>query len=110
MFLFYKRKITVMFAVFFVAITMLCAAPVQAEKLRMLVWEGYAPDKWVEKYKDLVKEKYKVDLEVEVKFVTSNDQFIDALKGGSVDIISPSHNLPKDPRYKYIAGKLTLPH
>ena len=104
-----KKRVQILVSVLVVAVMMFCAVPVHAEKLRMLVWEGYAPQKWIEKYKGIVKEKYNVDLDVEIKFVSSTDQFIDALKGRSADIITPSHNLPKDPRYKYITGKLILP-
>ena len=75
----------------------------------MLVWEGYTPDKAIEEFKVLVKEKYDVDLDIKVEFVQSADDFQKALKTKTADIVSPSHNLPKDSRYKYISGKLVLP-
>ncbi|MCP4693332.1 MAG: hypothetical protein GY859_35150 [Desulfobacterales bacterium] len=47
--------------------------------LRMLVWEGYAPDEFKEKFINLVKEKYGVDLKLEVKYVAGNDAVNDKL-------------------------------
>ncbi len=107
--LFIRKFLLVVVAVLVVGAVVFCDRPVHAEKMRFLVWEGYTPEKWINKYKSIVKDKYNVDLEVEVKFVESADQFIKALKGRSADIIAPSHNIPKDPRYKMISGKLTLP-
>lgn len=87
------------------------AGPVSAEslELRLLDWEGYAPADQVTKFKALVKEKFGVDLTVTVTHVSAAEEFYKALKARTTDLIAPSHNLPKDPRYKLIKGKLTLP-
>jgi spermidine/putrescine-binding protein len=50
-----------------------------------------------------------VDLKVEVVTVDSNDDFFPALKNKTVDIVTPSHNVPRDERYRLIKHKLVLP-
>ncbi len=77
--------------------------------LRMLVWEGYTPDSVKEPFIKMIKEKYDVDLKIEETFVAVNDDFFPALRDGKADIISPSHNVPKDQRWKLIKLKLVLP-
>ncbi len=77
--------------------------------LRMLVWDGYTPDNLCNKFKKLVKEKHDVDLKLEIKYVTGNDDFFPALRDGKADIISPSHNVPMDQRWKLIDVRLVLP-
>lgn len=82
---------------------------VGAAELRLLDWEGYAPPEQVKKFQALVKEEFEVDVTIKVTHVSAVDEFFKALKSKKADIIAPSHNLPKDPRYKLIQGKLTLP-
>ena len=86
-------------------------APAQAEAmtLRMLVWEGYAPAELREQFVRLVKEKHGVDLTIDVAYVNGNDDFFPALRDKKADLISPSHPVPKDERWKLIKLKLTLP-
>lgn len=84
-------------------------AGAEALTLRMLIWEGYAPAGLREKFVRLVKEKHGVDLTIEVSYVNGNDDFFPALRDGKADIISPSHPVPKDERWKLIKLKLTLP-
>jgi spermidine/putrescine-binding protein len=76
--------------------------------LKMLVWEGYAPQEMQDKFSELVKEKYGVDVTFEVSFVGGNDDFIPALRGKKADIISPSHIVPKDNRFNLITMNLNL--
>ncbi len=77
--------------------------------LRLLIWEGYAPEELRTKFIALVKEQYDVDLNLEVSFVNANDDFFPALRDGKVDLISPSHPIPKDARWKLIDRNLVLP-
>ena len=80
-----------------------------AVELRLLEWEGYAPPEQVKQFQTLAKEKFGVDVTLTVTHVSAAEEFYKALKSKKVDIISPGHNLPKDPRYKLITNKLTLP-
>lgn len=77
--------------------------------LRMLIWEGYAPEEFRTKFTSMVKEKFGVDLKIDVKFVNENDEFFPALRDGTADIVSPSHPILKDDRWKIIERKLVLP-
>jgi spermidine/putrescine-binding protein len=77
--------------------------------LRMLIWEGYAPDDLTAKFVSLVKEKYGVDLKLEITFVNANDDFFPALRDEKTDLFSPSHNTIKDQRWKFIKMRLALP-
>ncbi len=77
--------------------------------LRMLVWDGYTPNNLCEQFKKNVKDKHGVDLKMEIKFVTGNDDFFPALRDRRADIISPSHNVIKDKRWKFIKLNLVLP-
>lgn len=79
------------------------------ETLRMLVWESYVPELHQQKFVKLVKEKYGVDLELDIRYVNSNDDFFPALRDKKTDIVSPSHPIPKDRRFRLIEFKLLLP-
>ena len=98
-----KIFIISLFAIFY------SLSPTAAEELRMLVWEGYTPPDLCEKFKKLVKEKHGIDLTLKIKYVSGNDDFFPALKNKTADIISPSHNVPMDKRWKLIKMKLVLP-
>jgi spermidine/putrescine transport system substrate-binding protein len=80
-----------------------------AEELRMLTFKGTDPPEALEAFKVLVKEKYGVDLNIAVSYVSEHGDFYNALRNKETDIINCPHNLPKDPRYKFISGKLVIP-
>ena len=68
------------------------------EVLRITCWSGYAKP-YVEGFKKLVKEKYDVDLAVEISNPTDQDEFYQAAKNGTADLISPPYELPKMPKF-----------
>ncbi|MDM8549678.1 extracellular solute-binding protein [Desulfobacterales bacterium HSG2] len=81
-----------------------------AETLRILTWEGtYTPEEFQKKFIELVKEKYDVDPELDIRYVNSNDEFFPALRDNKADIIAPSHNVIRDERYQLIKHRLVLP-
>jgi len=82
------------------------AAPL---KLRMLVWEGYAPEELRTRFVSLIKKKNGIDLTLEVRYCTGNEDFFPALRDDTADVISPSHNVPRDQRFKLIKLKLVQP-
>lgn len=82
---------------------------VSAETLRILEWGAYVPEKVQQQIIQIAKDKYGVDLELDIKHVNSNDDFFPALKNKTADIITPSHNVPKDERYRLIKHRLVLP-
>lgn len=77
--------------------------------LRMLIWEGYAPETLQAQFIEAVNQKHGVDLKLDIKFCTGNDDFFPALRDDKADIISPSHNVPRDKRFKLIKLRLLLP-
>jgi spermidine/putrescine transport system substrate-binding protein len=77
--------------------------------LRMLIWDGYAPEELQEKFVQIVKTKHGVDLKLDIKFCGGNDDFFPSLRDDKADIVSPSHNVPKDKRFKLIKLKLVMP-
>ncbi|MDM8542992.1 extracellular solute-binding protein [Desulfococcaceae bacterium HSG9] len=89
--------------------SMFSAASVFAETLRILTWEGYMPAEFQKKLILLAKEKHGVDLKLEIKHINGNDEFFPALRDKKADIITPSHNMPRDSRYRLIKHKLVLP-
>ncbi len=84
---------------------------VSAEQLtlRLFIWEGYAPEPLREKFFKSMKTKHGVDLKFDIKYSTSNDDFFAVLRDNTADIISPSHNIPKDKRFRLIKLKLAMP-
>lgn len=69
-----------------------------AEVLRINCWGGYAAP-YVEAFQALVKEKFNVDVEIEITNPTDQDEFYLAVKNGTADLISPPYELPKKPQF-----------
>ncbi|MCP4754851.1 MAG: extracellular solute-binding protein [Proteobacteria bacterium] len=80
-----------------------------AETLRMIIWEGYFPEKHRVKFKEVVKKKYGKELEFQISFISDAQEFFSALRTKKVDIISPTHNLLKDERFNFIKKGLLIP-
>ena len=64
-----------------------------AEVLRINCWGGYAAP-YVEAFQALVKEKFNVDVEVEITNPTDQDEFFLAVKNGTADLISSTATMP----------------
>jgi spermidine/putrescine-binding protein len=71
----------------------------QQETIRITCWEGYADAAIVKEFKDLVKKKYKIDVDVKTHYPTDQDEFYQAAKDGTADLISPPADLAKTPRF-----------
>ena len=85
------------------------SSPCNAEELRILCWEGYAPSQYTKRFERFVKEKYDIDLVVTAINVSDPQEFFDSIRGRSADLISPAHNIPKSDRWPFIRGKIVLP-
>ncbi len=96
-------------AIMVVCLGMAASCPASSETLRVLEWGAYLPQEHQQKFISLVKEKYGVDLKFEITGVKDNDDFFPALRDKKTDIISPSHNVPKNERFNLIRHKLVLP-
>jgi spermidine/putrescine transport system substrate-binding protein len=78
-------------------------------ELRILSWEGYTPSNKIAQFKALIFEKHNINLEVNIQYVSSSDDFFEKIRKKEVDLIFPSHNIIKDPRYKLLNRKLIIP-
>ncbi len=96
-------------AIMVVCLGMAANCPASSETLRMLVWEGDTPAERQKEFVKLVKEKYGVDLKLEISYVGGNDDFFPAVRDGKADIIGPGYIVPKDERFQLIKHKLVLP-
>jgi len=78
--------------------------------LRMLVWEPYLSGELPrQSFKKMVKEKFNVDLKLDIQYVSSDDEYFPALRDDKTDVIVLSHSTPKDERYQLMRLKLALP-
>jgi spermidine/putrescine transport system substrate-binding protein len=85
-----------------------------SETVRITCWEGYADATIVKEFKDLIKKKHKIDVEVKTYYPTDQDEFYKAAKEGTADLISPPADLAKTPRFycfnegKYLLSELDM--
>jgi len=94
-----------------VTIVLFCAGttPAAQETIRITCWEGYADAEFVKEYKNLVKKKYGMDVEVTASYPTNQDEFYKAALDGTADLISPPADLAKTPRFNcFLEGKYLL--
>ncbi len=77
--------------------------------LRILIWEGYAPEKTVEEFEKEIEAKYGRKIKIEVSLAKIADDFFDAIRDKSVDLVTISHHTIKDKRFHFIDKKLILP-
>lgn len=90
----------------------LVPAYVFAEKqqvLRLLVWEGYAPQAQREQFRKFISEKYSIDVILKVNYIVNAEDGFAALRLKKADIVSPAHNRINDKRFKMIDSGLLLP-
>ena len=69
------------------------------ETIRITCWEGYADKAVIDDFKKMVKEKYKIDVEVKPSYATGQEDFYNAAKNGTADLISPPADMAKTPRF-----------
>ncbi|MCX5905195.1 MAG: ABC transporter substrate-binding protein, partial [Proteobacteria bacterium] len=70
-----------------------------AETINITCWEGYADKAVIEAFKSMVKEKYKLDVEIKTSYATGQEDFYNAAKNGTADMISPPADMAKTPRF-----------
>ena len=81
----------------------------EADTLRLLIWEGHAPQAHVSRFKKQIEEKYGFKVKLHISYVESSDDFYNSIRSGNVDIVMMTHHHYKDKRFKYIQNKLLLP-
>ena len=91
-------------------VTVFSAHPSRAadETIRITCWEGYAQP-YVTAFKALIKEKYYVDVGIEIYNPTDQVEFYWDAMDKAADLISPPGDLPKTPRfYCFEEGNIVL--
>lgn len=76
--------------------------------LRIHCWKGYAQP-YTQGFQELVKNKYNIDLRLEISNVSDPTEFWDRARTRTADLISPAHNLPKSPHGNFIKAGLIIP-
>jgi spermidine/putrescine-binding protein len=77
--------------------------------LRILIWEGHAPQAHVDRFKKHIQEKYDVQIELNIRYMDGTDCYYDLIRSDSVDLVMLTHDLLKDERFNLIKNKLILP-
>ncbi len=77
--------------------------------LRLLIWEGHAPQKHIEEFEQHIEAKYGRRVKMKIAYVTGSDDFYNSIRSRSVDMVMMTHNHYKDERFSYIKNKLLLP-
>jgi len=78
--------------------------------LRMLVWDGYAPEAYVADFENYVKDTYGKNVNLEISYTKGgDDDFFDPIRSRSVDVMTISHHLFKDERFNYLSKEMLLP-
>lgn len=77
--------------------------------LRMLTWEGYAPEENRQIFQKMMLDKFGVEVEFKVDYIIEPEQYLEALRRRSHEILAPTHNIPKSLRWPLIKSKLLLP-
>ena len=77
--------------------------------LRLLIWDGYAPVKYVEEFEKRIEAKYGRKVKLNISVVDGSEDFYAAIRKKSVDLVTLTHHHFKDERFNYISSKLLLP-
>ena len=78
---FYEKRTSICVIIFVLAVFGSFAVCSGAqETIRITCWEGYADDAFVKEFKDLVKKKYGIDVEVKTHYPKDQDEFYKAAK------------------------------
>lgn len=77
--------------------------------LRLLVWEGYSPEKYVADFEQKMSAKYGKKVKLEIAYAQSTDDFYQGIRNKSVELVTVSHHAIKDQRFDFIRKKLILP-
>ena len=104
-----KTNFRTRFIVFFVIYIIFLPVVHATVVINLLTWKGYAPAEQVRDFEQLMTRKYSLPVRVNVTYVSSESDYINAINNGTGDVIAPSHNIFKDYRYKLIDKQLILP-
>lgn len=103
------QKLAVIWIKVFLIFTPVCVFADNQHVLRLLVWEGYAPEAEREQFIQFISDKYSVELTLKVDYIVDAEDGFEALRLKKADIVSPAHNRINDKRFKMIDSGLLLP-
>jgi spermidine/putrescine-binding protein len=103
------RKFPAIWIGLFFTLAPVCVFAENQQVLRLLVWEGYAPEAQREQFRQYIYRKYAVDLTLKVDYIADAEDGFEALRLKKADIVSPAHNRINDKRFRMIDSGLLLP-
>jgi spermidine/putrescine-binding protein len=77
--------------------------------LRLLIWEGYAPEKYVKSFEEKIEKKYGRKVKMDFAVANGTDDFFAAIRGDTADVVTISHHAIKDEQFSFIAKQLIMP-
>jgi spermidine/putrescine-binding protein len=86
-----------------------CSAETGSLTLRFLVYEGYVTEELMVEFRELIAQRYGVELTWSIRHVEREQQLFDMTRAGEVDIISAADSIPDDERFRLIDRKLVVP-
>ncbi|HEG42934.1 MAG TPA: extracellular solute-binding protein [Phycisphaerales bacterium] len=81
----------------------------EQQVLRLLIWEGYAPTKYVEEFEKQIEAKYGRKVKLQISFVEGGDDFYNPVRSKKADLITVGAELIHAEQFNYITNKLILP-
>jgi len=79
------------------------------DNLKLLVWEGYTPKEYVEQFENEIEIRFGRKVKLYITYAGSVEDFYDAIREKSFDLVTISHHTIKDERFNYIEKKLIIP-
>jgi spermidine/putrescine-binding protein len=77
--------------------------------LRLLIWEGYGPEEYVQSFEKKMEKKYGRKVKLDFSLAKGSDDFFAAIRNRTVDVVTISHHTIKDERFNFIAKRLIMP-
>jgi spermidine/putrescine-binding protein len=81
----------------------------QEQVLRLLIWEGYAPRKYVEKFEKYIEAKYGRKVKLQISAISGPEDFYGPIRNKKVDLVTLTHHYLRDERFNYVDNKLIIP-
>jgi len=75
------------------------------DNLKLLVWEGYTPKEYVEQFENEIEIRFGRKVKLYITYAGSVEDFYDAIREKSFDLVTISHHTIKDERFNYIEKK-----
>lgn len=77
--------------------------------LRLFVWDGYKPEKYVKEFEKEIEKKYGRKVIMEFTLTNGPEDFFDMIRSKKCDVATITHHMIKDERFSYISKKLIIP-